>query len=189
MRKLTCSLVILLLVVMATSALAEKKLTEAQWWMWLEGEASLNQAETLGVRASTLFIVPTNAYLYAGPWWAPAEWLWIAPQVGVTSTIGTNDDAGVAALWVALTPTKWLSIFGDVEGWAAKDRTDVYSYSSVDGLFSLFNVGVQTESFNEDLALGIHGGVTKKPWGVEGQIYYDPKNEIWFPRVVGRLKF
>ena len=135
--------------------------------------------KTLTLRGSaTYFWVPEKGvnmfFTYFGPKWQIADWIWVAPLVGLAGNWTLSGKvAADLSLWTGLSFfDSQLTVFLEGEAIVNEDQQDYYGYYSIDyNPLSFFNVGVQGEQVNEGIQFGPHVGFSKGPWHFEVQYY------------------
>jgi len=139
--------------------------------------------EAVALRASgMLFTVPENKlimfFAYAGPVFSPADWFWIAPQVGYAAN-WMETDAGIGSVWIGFSFFRGqLTIFTENEAIFNHKKADYYGYHAVDyNPLDWVNVGVQIEAVNRLATFGPHVGFSKGPWHFEVQWHAGAQEE------------
>jgi hypothetical protein len=175
---------ILIVVAAFTVAMTISNVARAKGFPWqgAQLQAGIGGAipvvgDKLSVRASAcLFTVPENkfimAFVYSGPVWSPADWIWIAPQIGYAANWMTTD-AGIVSVWIGLSFFEGkLTIFTENEAIFNHRRADYYGFHSVDyNPLAWLNIGAQAEAVNRNVMFGPHVGFSKGPWHMEIQWY------------------
>jgi hypothetical protein len=137
-------------------------------------------------RASgTLFFIPSNDtsiyFIYTGPVFNLADWLWVAPQLGYAGNWTKDaEDAADFSMWMgANLPNGLGALFAESEAITDGGQTDFYGFYSYtwQAKDSPVNLGVQAEFVNKDGIAGPHIGISKGAWHFEVQFFRPLKDE------------
>jgi len=177
MKKLLLSS--LMLMVLVQSAKAENFPWKGSQVMFSVGGAVEMIENKLFVRGSGIYFwVPENGlnmfFVYFGPKWQIADWIWIAPQVGFAGNWTLNSkDAADFSLWTGLSFFQSrLTVFLEGDAIVNHDQQDYYGYYSIDyNPLSWLNAGIQGEQINKGVMFGPHLGYTNGPLHLEVQYY------------------
>ena len=130
------------------------------------------------IGSAVFFWVPESGvnlfFFYFGPKWQIADWIWIAPQVGLAGHWDADGkDAADFSLWIGLSFfDSQFTIFLEGDAIINADQKDYYGFYSIDyNPLDWFNAGIHGEQINEGIQFGPHVGFTKGPWHLEIQHY------------------
>lgn len=154
-------------------------------------------SDSVGIRGSyTHFYVPKISnhihFIYLGPTFSIADFLWISPQAGFAGNWTANKDAFYASLWLNLNLLDGrLTVFNEADAvFYSGDLQDYYGFTSVDYHYQDYCFGLQYEQVNMDFKAGPHAGFAKGPMSVQFQVYMINNDlNAWNIRVVTGLNF
>jgi hypothetical protein len=187
----------ILLVFFAGTARAELRWNDIEVVFMNGASIPLNEEKTVSLDGyASLYWVPgardTLYFLYLGPGFMAADWLWLSPKAGL---IGNWVDGNKAAFMFSGQAALFF-FDGQFDGLI---EADMVLYPGKIGYYGYYsgnwnpkpwlNLGIQAEQVNLGIMAGPHVGIKKAPWSLEIQYYLYPTLDNHNLRVVNTLIF